>query len=313
MAVYTQVPAEALAQFLTGFDVGDVIAHKGIAEGVENSNFLVDTTTSRFILTLHEKRVAADDLGYFLSLIDHLAARDVPAPRAVADRNGVQVHELMGRPCCLIEFKPGLSPSRPTAAQARAAGAALAAMHVAGADFAPVRPNDLGPAGWAALLARDPAGIEALVPGIGTAVAAVSRAWPDTLPRGTIHADLFPDNVLMLGDRVSGLIDFYFACTDLYAYDLAVMHSAWAFDAAGAPLDPAVGAALVAGYESERPLDDTERAALPLLARGACLRFALTRAWDWLNTPAGALVTRKDPLAYWRRHDAYLRGHVTIG
>ncbi len=312
MAVYTQVPAEALADFLTRFEVGEMVAYKGIAEGVENSNYLVDTATSRYILTLYEKRVAAADLGYFLNLMDHLAARGVPAPPAIADREGRQIHELMGRPCCLIAFKSGVSPSRPTAAQAHAAGAALGAMHVAAADFAQTRANDLGPAGWAALLARDPARIETLVPGIGAAVAAVTTQWPASLPRGTIHADLFPDNVLMLGDRVSGLIDFYFACTDLLAYDLAVMHSAWAFDSSGAPLDRAVGAALIEGYEHERPLSGDERAALPLLARGACLRFALTRAWDWLNTPADALVTRKDPLAYWRRYQAYRSGDMAI-
>ncbi len=295
-----------MGAFLARFDVGALISTKGIAEGVENTNYLVDTTGGRFVLTLYERRVAAEDLPYFMALLDHLAAKGLPVPPAIKDRGGAAVHELAGRPACLIKFQPGVSVTAPTAAQAHAAGKALAQLHVAAADFSGRRANDLDPAGWMALLARDPVAIERLVPGLGAAMAGAAAEWPRELPRGTIHADLFPDNVLMLGDTVSGLIDFYFACTDLLAYDLAVMHSAWAFDGTGLPRSAMVGRALLAGYESERTLDSAERTALPALARGACVRFALTRAWDWLNTPADALVMRKDPLAYWRRHQWYL-------
>lgn len=311
MAVYTPVEPAALAALLAGFDVGEGVTLTPIPQGIENSNYRLKTDTSEYLLTVFERRTAADDLPYFLALTDHLAARGVAAPRAIADRNGAQIQQLAGKPCALIEFLPGTSPERPTPAQAAAAGAALGALHVAAADFPQDRANQLGPAGWRTLLAGEPVGFETLLPGIGTAVAAVSAAWPQALPVGTIHADLFPDNVLMEGDAVTGLIDFYFACTDLLAYDLAVTHSAWAFDAEGA-FRVEVGAALVRGYETVRPLSDEERAALPLLAQGACLRFALTRAWDWANTPADALVTRKDPLAYWRRYVAYRDAKVPI-
>ncbi|WP_375380307.1 homoserine kinase [uncultured Sphingomonas sp.] len=315
MAVYTQVPAEALSAFLRRFDVGEMTSAKGIAEGVENSNYLVDTTCGRFILTLYEKRVAAGDLPFFRALTDHLAAKGNPVPRMIADRHGEWLHELEGRPACLIEFLPGVSVTRPTPPQARSAGAALGRMHVGLAAFTMQRPNSMGVDTWQPLFERCGRDLDTIAPGlhewIALALAGVLAAWPDDngffpgLPRGAIHADLFPDNVLMRGDAVTGLIDFYFACTDIHAYDVAVMHTAWTFDATGNPLDPAIGRAVLDGYRSAATLSGPEGAALPVLARGACLRFALTRAWDWLNTPADALVTRKDPLAYMRRYDWY--------
>ena len=312
MAVYTAVSAEALGEFLRGFDHGALVSLKGIAEGVENSNYLVDTTTGRFILTLYEKRVSADDLPFFMGVLDHLASDGNPVPRALPDRAGTLIHTLCGRPACLIEFLPGVSVSHPTAAQARAAGAAMGAMHESLAGVELERPNTLGPEGWQALLARCGRDLDAIEDGLFARVTQaaddVVAGWPRDLPRAVIHADLFPDNVLMLDDRVSGLIDFYFACTDIRAYDLAIMHTAWAFDARGEAYDAAVGTALIAGYTDRHPLTDGERAALPILAQGACLRFLATRAWDWLNTPADALVTRKDPLAYWRRFEAYRQG-----
>lgn len=309
MAVYTPVPAEALAAFLRRFDVGELVSAKGIAEGVENSNFLVDTSEGRFILTLYERRVAVDDLPFFHALTDHLAARGNPVPRMIADRDGQWLHEVEGRPACLIEFLPGVSVTQPTPVKAHAAGKALAAMHRSLVDFGGERPNSLGIAAWAPLLAKCGADLDRISPGLHAeltaALAGIEADWPHDLPVGVIHADLFPDNVLMRGDRVGGLIDFYFACTDIRAYDLAIMHGAWAFDAEGTPSDPAVGQALLRGYLDVLPLSEAERRGLPALARGACLRFLLTRAWDWLNTPADALVTRKDPLAYRRRLDWY--------
>lgn len=308
MAVYTPVPAERLAHFLTGYDVGELLSAKGIAEGVENTNYLVDTSRGRFILTLYEKRVAADDLPFFLALLDHLAGKGLPVPPAVRDRSGVAIQQLAGRPACLIQFLPGVSVTKPTAAQAFAAGRALAELHVAARDFPLRRPNTMGVDSWADLHRRCGPSLDRIEPGLhdwlGAQIDAVVSAWPRDLPSGTIHADLFPDNVLMRGDEVGGLIDFYFACTDLNAYDLAVMHTAWSFDAAGVARW-AIGGALIAGYESVSPLSGAERDGLGRLTIGACLRFTLSRAWDWLNTPADALVTRKDPLAYVRRIHAY--------
>ena len=310
MAVYTQVSAEALTAFLARFEVGNLVSAKGIAEGVENSNYLVDTTGGRFILTLYEKRVEAGDLPYFLALLDHLAERGNPVPPAIKDRNGRAIHELEGRPACLIRFLPGVSLSHPTPAQALATGRALGRMHCDLADFAPTRPNSMGVDSWQPLFDRCGRSLDEIAPGLhddlGRAIETVTRFWSrQDFARSTIHADLFPDNVLTQGDAITGLIDFYFACTDARIYDIAITHTSWAFDASGRRHDAGVGDALIRGYEEHFVMTPDERAGFGHLAIGACIRFTLSRAWDWLNTPAGALVTRKDPLAYWRRADHY--------
>jgi homoserine kinase type II len=310
MAVYTAVSAEALGTFLERYDVGELVSVKGIAEGVENSNFLVDTTGGRFILTLYEKRVDAGDLPFFLALLDHLDARGAPVPPAIRDRGGEAIQTLEGRPACLIRFLPGVSLSHPTPAKALAAGRALGGLHAAVQDFPLTRANSMGVDTWRPLFERCGRDLDRIAPGLyddlGFALDDVLSGWLDEeLDAVVIHADLFPDNVLMRGDDVTGLIDFYFACTDIRAYDLAVMHGAWSFDAEGERHDAAVGKALIDGYEARFPMSPVERAQFPVLATGACIRFTLSRAWDWLNTPAGALVTPKDPLAYWRRVSHY--------
>jgi homoserine kinase type II len=309
MAVYTQVSAEALTAFLTRYDAGELLSAKGIAEGVENSNYLVDTTGGRFILTLYEKRVAAADLPFFLALKTHLADKGLPVPRPVPDRDGAALQTLAGRPACLIEFLPGVSLTTPEAVHCRAAGEALGRMHVAVRDFAGMRENALSLPGWHALADKCVARADEIEPGLAAVIADelafLDAHWPRALPRAAIHADLFPDNVLMQGTRVSGLIDFYFACTDVRAYDLAITEGAWAFAPDGTGFDAARAAALREGYVAAHGLSDDELAALPVLCRGAALRFLLTRAYDWLNTPPDALVTRKDPRAYLRRLDHY--------
>jgi homoserine kinase type II len=313
MAVYTHVSAEEMAALLLRYDAGTLTSAKGIAEGVENSNFLIDTSGgsdgARFILTLYEKRVDADDLPFFFALLDHLADNGVPVPRAIRDRDGLQLQDVAGRPACLIEFLPGVSVSHPNAAQGHAAGEALGRMHGALTSFALERPNTMGLAGWHELAARCGGDLDRIAPGLGMRVQAeldwLDGAWPTDLPHAVVHADLFPDNVLMRGDAIGGLIDFYFACTEIRAWDVAVTHAAWSFEADGTGYRPEIGDAIVAGYDAAFGLTDAERAAFPALARGACLRFLLTRAWDWLNTPADAMVTRKDPLAFLRRLDHY--------
>ena len=311
MAVYTQLGAEALAELIGHFGVGELRMAKGIAEGVSNSNWLIETgaadgTSRRFILTMYEYRIELEDLPFFLSLLDHLAAKACAVPRTIHDRGGALFRMVGDKAVALIEFLPGVSVSMPNAAQAHAVGAALAQLHLAAADFPAARANGMGLAEWQRLAAEcGTAGLAQIDPELAVLVARelpqITAQWPQNLPRGVIHADLFTDNVLMLGNQVTGLIDFYFACTDVIAYDIAVTHAAWCFDNEGRNFSAALSAALLAGYETLRPLSPDERAALPLLARGAALRFTLSRAYDWLNTPAGALVTRKDPRAFARR------------
>jgi homoserine kinase type II len=309
MAVYTHIAAEDMAVLVRRFGAGELLSAKGIAEGVENSNYLVETDKGRFIFTVYEKRVDLGDLPFFLGMVDHLADKGCPVPRALKTAEGDWTVIVDGKAMAMMEFMPGLSVTHPTPAQALAVGEALGKAHLALADFPLSRPNALGPQGWFDLAARCGNALDEIAPGLKTRVASecdfIRAHWPDTLPMSVIHADLFPDNVLMVGDKVGSLIDFYFACTEVRAWDLAVTHAAWCFENDGTGFNAAVGDALFAGYNNILPLSDAERAAFPILARGACLRFLLTRAWDWLNTPADALVTRKDPIAFLRRLDHY--------
>jgi len=319
MAVYTQVSDEALAAFLAEYDLGTALAFKGIAEGVENSNYYLETAKGRFILTLFEKRVNAAELPYFIGLKQHLAAKGYPCPEPVMARDGNALRTLAGRPAVIVTFLDGLSLRQPNVRQCRALGEGLAKMHLALADFALTRENALGPKGWAALWAGRAGDADALQQGLAATVEDAfarireARAFSGQLPRGTIHADLFPDNAFFLGDRFSGAIDFYFACTDALAYDLAVCLNAWAFDAGNADdasrleYNYSKGAALIAGYQTVRPLTAEERAALPALCLGAALRFFLTRFADWTSTPPGALVRPKNPLEYAARLAFHLR------
>lgn len=316
MAVYTQLSAETLSTLINHYDVGNLVSAKGIAEGVSNSNWLLETTGSavngtRFILTMYERRIDIAELPFFLGLLDHLSEHGAPVPRTIHDRAGSASREIDGKAVALIEFLPGVSVDNPTPGQAFNVGAALAQMHMAAQDYGPRRANDLGPAASLQVLAQCGehalAAIHAALPAaIGEAQRLVEE-WPQYLPRSIIHSDLFPDNVLMLGDTVSGLIDFYFACHDAMAYDLAVTHAAWSFTDAGRTYRPEIGQALVTGYESVRPLSGEERRALPLLAQGAAMRFISSRAQDWIETPSDALVTRKDPMDFMRRFEFYAR------
>lgn len=309
MAVYTHIAAEDMATLVQRFGAGRLISAKGIAEGVENSNYLVETDQGRFIFTVYEKRVDTGDLPFFIGLIDHLVAKGCPVPRALKAEGGAGTISVDGKAMAMMEFMPGLSVSHPSEAQAHAVGAALGTMHGALNDFAGTRTNSLGPQGWCDLASRCGDALDQISPGLKARVAEecafLCTNWPSDLPQSVIHADLFPDNVLMVGNAVGAIIDFYFACTEIRAWDVAVTHAAWSFASDGTGYDAAVGDSIIAGYDTAFGLSAAERVAFPILARGACLRFLLTRAWDWLNTPADAIVTRKDPLAFLRRLEHY--------
>ena len=309
MAVYTHLGAEDFAGLVAEYDVGELVSAKGIAEGVSNSNWLIETTRGRYILTMYERRIDTSQLPFFLGLLDHLARSGCAVPATIHDRHGASHRELEGKAVALIEFLPGVSPTRPTPSQAEAVGSALARVHLAGQSFGERRINDLAPKNTAAILRScDPAklaDIDEQLSGIAERADRLVARWPQSLPCSIIHSDLFPDNVLMLDGSVSGMIDFYFAAFDMMAYDLAVTHAAWCFDSDGRTFDQAVGKAIIQGYEAIRPLTLEEREALPLLAEGACLRFVASRAEDWLDTPADAQVRRKDPVDFLRRWDFY--------
>jgi homoserine kinase type II len=311
MAVYTEVTDEALTAFLLLYDIGGLVAFRGIAEGVENSNYALKTSTGDFILTLYEKRVDPEDLPYFLGLMEHLAAQGLSCPLPVRARDGRNLNPLAGKIAAITTFLPGIWPRRVLAEHCAPLGAALARLHLAGQGFAPTRRNGLGPASWEPLLQKCLGQADQVRDGLGAELTGwlgqIIAAWPRALPAGHIHADLFPDNVFFLNGEISGLIDFYFACTDIYAYDVAVCLNAWCFER-DFSFNVTKSRALLRGYMAHRPLSAAEGAALPVLAQGAAMRFLLTRLYDWLNTPPGAFVTPKDPLDYYRR----LRFHLGV-
>ncbi len=304
MAVYTEVSDEELAAFIASYGLGELLSFKGIAEGVENTNYIVHTSRGPFILTLYERRTAREDLPFFLGLMEHLAARGVSCPTPVRDNEGRNLKELAGRPAALVTFLEGFWVRRPATVHCAAVGRALAELHMGAQEFALKRANALGLAGWRPLYERFADRADEIAPDLGPLIGSELRSleahWPKGLPIGVIHADLFPDNVFFLGDRLSGLIDFYFACNDALAYDIAVCLNAWCFEK-DLSFNITKGRALLRGYEELRPLNPAEREAMPRLARGAALRFLLTRAYDWLNTPRDALVSPKNPLEYVRR------------
>ncbi len=304
MAVYTEVPDGELAAFLKAYDIGEVISCKGIAEGVENSNFLMHTTKGSFILTLYEKRVNRADLPFFLGLMEHLASKGLSCPTPIKASDGEALRELCGRPAAIISFLEGMWPRKPNERHCQLLGAAMAEFHLKGRDFALKRPNNLSLSGWRTLVANTKDRADEVAPGLSRTIqdelTFLEAHWPQNLDVGVIHADLFPDNVFFLGDRLSGLIDFYFACTDFLAYDVAICLNAWCFEPTG-EFNVTKARLMVESYGKLRPIPAAEMQAMPVLARGAALRFLLTRLYDWLNHPPGAFVQPKDPLEYLKK------------
>src|ERR1700733_3772061 len=305
MAVYTDVAADELAEFLGRYDIGELRSYKGIPEGVENSNFLLHTSAGSFILTLYEKRVARSDLPFFLGLMTHLASRGISCPQPLRNKSGEALSVLAGRPAAIINFLEGVWPRKANVAHCAGVGAALARMHLAGRDFPVQRANALLVSGWRPLFEQAATRADEVQGGLRAFISAEldyleGGIWPKNLPQGVIHADLFPDNVFFLGDRLSGIIDFTFACNDFLAYDVAICLNAWCFESDHS-FNVTKARAFLGAYGRERQLSGAEQDALPLLARGAALRFLLTRLVDFLNVPSGALVRPKDPLEYFRK------------
>ncbi len=311
MAVYTEVPDSELEEFIARYDIGRVVSCKGIAEGVENSNYLLHTEQGSYILTLYEKRVKSSDLPFFIGLMEHLARKGLACPTPIHQRSGEALSQLCGWPAAIISFLDGMWPRKPNARHCQLLGEALANFHLAGSDFTMKRPNDLSVAGWRRLFDSCRARAHEVSPGLaeelGRELEVIERQWPGDLAIGTIHADLFPDNVFFLQDRLSGIIDFYFACTDFYAYDVAICLNAWCFEP-NLSFNTTKARNFIANYCKLRPMPKAEIELLPLLARGSALRFLLTRLYDWLNHPPGAFVKPKDPIEYLRK----LRFHAGV-
>lgn len=312
MAVYTKVSERELSDFLKQFDIGALVGLTGISEGIENTNYLVRTDKARFILTLYEKRVNPQELPYFLDLMTHLAQKGISCPLPVAAKTGETLLSLCGKKACLTTFLNGKSVQTITPEHCGQLGQKMAKMHLAGRDFAGYRKNDLSVDGWEKLIDKIGKAADTVTDGLfdemTEAFETVKSRFPSDLPQGVIHADLFPDNVFFTGDKLSGIIDFYFACNDALVYELAVCLNAWCFDQDTWDFNPAKAKNMIEEYDRVRPLSNQEKEALPTLALGSALRFLLTRTYDWLNRVPDALVTPKNPLEYVKK----LRFHRNI-
>ncbi|MFA4938988.1 homoserine kinase [Brevundimonas sp.] len=306
MAVFTPVSLAQARGFLAGYDIGEVVELTAIAEGVENTNYRLDTTQGRFVLTLFEGRTDEASLPFCLGLTAHLASRGFACPTPIENRAGDWLGRLNGRAAAVIEWKTGAWLRSPSAADQAAAGAVLARLHLMAADFELGRDNPVGPAMWRRLADRCAAAASGedrvLLDRVEAALARLGDPFTDDLPGGAIHADYFPDNILFEDGAVSAVIDFYFGCTGAFAYDLAIALSAWGFDAEGRAVPEAL-AAFRRGYETVRPLSAAERAALPRLGEAAALRFTVTRLHDRIFHDPANLVTPKDPAVFLRRMD----------
>jgi homoserine kinase type II len=306
MAVYTEVTDDDLRVLLARYGAGELLSYKGIAEGVENTNYIVHTSCGPLILTLYERRVAEADLPFFLGLMEHCAGRGVACPVPLRDADGNHIATIAGRRAALVSFLEGFWLRRPKPQSCLQVGRALARLHEAARDFPLTRANALGYGGWRPLFDSFAAEADTIAEGLGATAESelehLAARWParEALPNGVIHGDLFPDNVFFLGEELSGVIDFYFACNDHLAYDIAICLNAWCFEQDYA-FNVTKGRALLRGYEEVRRLTAEERDAIPLLARGAALRFLLTRCYDWINTPDDAFVDPHDPIDYLRR------------
>lgn len=290
------------------YPLGDLRQATPIAEGVENSNYLLETETGKSILTIFEKRTPVADLPYYLGLMEHLAAQGFDCPKPLHLANGELLCDVVaGKKAAIVSFLEGkaIIPAVASSGQLRQVGAMNARMQQQAKGFEMRRANGLSVAGWRKLYEACAQRADEVVDGLSATIEAellhLMDCWPIIgLPSGPVHVDLFPDNIFFQGDELSGVIDFYFACNDHWAYDLAITFNAWVFDAQH-ELDSEKAAALMAGYQSVRPLTDMEKAKFPTLARGAALRFLLTRLHDWLYPVEGALVTAKDPMEYLRK------------
>ena len=304
MAVYTRVDSEALTHFLTRYKVGEAVSLRGIADGIENSNYILETTKAKFILTLYEKRTKREDLPYFLSIMDHLAQAGIPAPLPICDKNGAALQTLAERPACMINFLGGASVLEIEESHCASLGSMLSNIHQSLQGFKPQRKNEASLDCWIELAAATKDQADTVMPGLQAIIQHelefLQKNWPNHLPVGTIHADLFPDNILFTGSNITGVIDFYFSCTDMLAYDLAICLNAWCFNADHA-FEAAKAKRLIEMYDIGRSLTPAEQDALPVLCRGAAFRFLLTRLYDWLNPVAGATVSLKDPIDYVKR------------
>ncbi len=305
MAVYTDVTLKQAQQFLQKFDLSELTNIEQIKDGIENSNFILHTQSDRYILTLFEKRVLEAELPWFIALLTHLNNKQFPCPKPIPDKTAQTLKQLNQRPATIVSFLPGRClETNIQDNHCFQVGAMLAKLHVSAADFIPMRTNALGFQSWQDIFNKTAPSIDSIYSGWSAkmqhGLENLLENWPTNLPMGVCHADLFIDNVFFTDNQLTGIIDFYFACNDFWAYDIAITLLDWTYTKSNteAVFHPNLAVQLLKGYQSVRSIEQQEYQALDSLAQGAAMRFLLTRCYDWVNTPKNALVKPKDPAEY---------------
>ena len=310
MAVYTNLNEHQIKVFLELYDIGKLISFSEIREGIENSNFYIKTSNGNFILTIFEKRVDIKDIPFFIQIMVHLNNKGYYCPKPICDKNNIFLQELRGKPAIIVNFLEGKSKNNITIEDCYQVGSSIGLMHCKSDDFKLVRDNSLSIEGWQTLIKNCNKTIPIsvldklqpnLMKDIQNSFDFFLKFWPHFLPKGFIHGDLFPDNVFFVNNKITGVIDFYFSCTDILTYDLAIAINAWCFDKTNNFKDKNYKS-LLKGYNSKRKLSKDEKFFLPLLCQAAALRFLLTRLFDWVNTPNEANVVPKNPEEYIIKH-----------
>lgn len=311
MAVYTEISDSDFASLLKKFDIGNLASYRGITEGVENTNYLLETDKAKFIATIYEKRVDVSELPFFLELMEHLAKAQIPCPLPVHDKSGNILQEMAGKKLTITSFLEGKWPRAIKNAHCLEVGKIMARMHLASQNFNLTRKNKMSLPAWKEIYSRIAKNADSVKSGLSneikSALQEIEKKWPKNLPSGVIHADLFPDNVFFIEDKLTGILDFYFACNDFFAYDLAITMNAWCFEN-GREFNITKANALLSGYNQVRKLTEEEKSYLPILCTGAAMRFLLSRLYDWLNKVEGAVVVPKDPIEYLNK----LRFHQNV-
>ena len=303
MGVYTKVSNAEITEFLKSYSLGDFISLTDTDDGIENTNYVLKTEQGQFILTLYERLDYVDELAFFMDLTEHLSHAGLPVPNAVKNNNGEPLGDLCGRRAAIVEFLNGQTLGTLTPEHCYNMGEMLAKMHVKGFDFKHQRPNPDGQGAWQGFYDRcdvtQTLAFNPLIPDmVEDELHYLQTAWPHHLPTGIVHADAFPDNVLFdENNHISGMIDFYAACTDILAYDLAICLNSWCFDDFS-QMNTEKANKMIAGYQSIRPLSSDEKNAMNTLMRGGAILFFLCRLYDWYNTPDDVAVQRRDPNEY---------------
>lgn len=301
MAVYTKISDSEIAALLQNYDIGTIKYLKAIEQGIDNSNYFLTTDVNKYIFTIYEDRIEEGELPFFLGLMQHLSDKNIPCPVPLQNKNGDNLSRINNRPCAIVSFLNGKSTSEITKNHTSELGHYMAKMHIAASDFSMQRENNLALKDWGKIFNQVKSDADKIQKGLSSQIEQelgfLTVNWPKSLYSGVIHADLFPDNVFFENDHLAGIIDFYFACNDFLIYDFAICLNAWCFDSPD-NLNKEKAKAMFDSYNSVRPVSEEELKALPVLARGAAMRFLLTRLHAWFNPAEDALVKPKDPMEY---------------